>query len=242
MGFRIVTYHVAAFRKKTDKIHGPRAITPIQIRNLYLRLRLPYSLAFALQTQDCSNRVLNQAPASHRPSLPIKCSHTPLAIPLAMDGSPAPSPGQLLLDMYFKINGPGIPGESHYTLPTKTSMSNIVRDGVSFKDVHEIARARFSGHVFASDDEDGWFRALDLIAQARKTITCPYHNDVDPPFIAIFPLEQDLPAGVTRHTFKYEDILPKTKEYMCERAPDFFDGDCQLENLPLPGDLSDDDL
>lgn len=67
---------------------------------------------------------------------------------------------------------------------------------------------------------------------------------MEPPFIAIVPLEQDLPAGVTRHTFKYEDLLLKTKEYICERAPDFFDNDCQLRNipLPLPGELSDEGL
>ncbi|UKZ59746.1 uncharacterized protein TrAtP1_001043 [Trichoderma atroviride] len=199
----------------------------------------------------------------------IACPCTPLAIPLAMDASPAPRPGHLLLKMFFKINGPGIPGETHYTLPTKTSMSNIVRDGLSLEDVHEVndfslskfrdfaaqyvspmphawiavaAVAHGSGHVFASGDEDGWFRALDLIAQARMTITDPYHSDVDPAFIAIVPLEQDLPVGVTRHTFEYEHLLLKTKEYICERAPDFFDGDCQLQNLPLPGDLSDEDL
>lgn len=126
-----------------------------------------------------------------------------------MDASPTPKPGHLLMKMDFKINGPGIPGETHYTLPTKASMSNLVRDELSFKDVHEvsdfslskfrdfaakyisplprawIAKAHYSGHVFASDDEEGWFRALALIAQARMTITCPGHDDVEPPFIAI---------------------------------------------------------
>ncbi|KAM0511638.1 hypothetical protein ACHAPE_009689 [Trichoderma viride] len=183
-----------------------------------------------------------------------------------MDASPAPKPGHLLKKMFFKINGPGIPGQTDYTLPTKTSMSNIVRDELSYEDVYEvtdfslskflnfaaryispmpqawIAEARYSGHVFASDDEEGWFRALGLIAQARMTITDPSHGDMEPPFIAIVPLEQDLPAGVTTHTFKYEDLLLKTKEYICERAPDFFDDCCQLQNMPLPGELSDEDL
>lgn len=186
-----------------------------------------------------------------------------------MDASPTPKPGHLLLKMYFKINSPGIPGETYYTLPTKTSMSNLVRDDLSFKDVHEVndfslskfrdfaaqyvspmprawiavaAVYHFSGHVFASDDEDGWFRVLALIAQARLAITNQWHDDIDPPFIAIVPLEQDLPAGVTKHTFKFEHLLPKTQKYLGERAPDFFDGACQLRNLPLPGELSDDDL
>jgi hypothetical protein len=183
-----------------------------------------------------------------------------------MDASSAPKPEHLLKKMFFKINGPGIPGETDYTLPTKTSMSNIVRDELSYKDVHEvtdfslskflnfaaryispmpqawIAVARYSGHVFASDDEEGWFRALGLIAQARMTITCPWHDDAEPPFIAIVPLEQDLPAGVTTHTFKHEDLLLKTKEYLGERAPDFFDDCCQMGSMPLPGELSDEDL
>ncbi|KAL7975022.1 hypothetical protein HDV63DRAFT_399103 [Trichoderma sp. SZMC 28014] len=178
--------------------------------------------------------------------------------------SPTPKPGHLLKTMYFKINGPGIPGETHYTLPTKTSMANLVHDGLSFDDVHEvndfslskfrdfaaeyispmprawIAEALGSGHVFASDDEEGWFRALALIAQARLTMTGPTHDYIDSPFIAIVPLEQDLPAGVTRHTFKYEDLILKTKEYICERAPDFFA--CQPMDIPFPSDPSDDDL
>lgn len=55
-----------------------------------------------------------------------------------MDASSTPKPGHLLMKMYFKINGPGIPGETHYTLPTKTSMASLVRDELPFKDVHEV--------------------------------------------------------------------------------------------------------
>lgn len=240
-----------------------------EIFTLHLRFTCALARVCLASINSATTRVLNQFDQVAM-GLKVRDNHvypttsSLLTPPVTQLASPTPKPGHLLKTMYFKINGPGIPGETHYTLPTKTSMANLVHDGLSFDDVHEvndfslskfrdfaaeyispmprawIAEALGSGHVFASDDEEGWFRALALIAQARLTMTGPTHDYIDSPFIAIVPLEQDLPAGVTRHTFKYEDLILKTKEYICERAPDFFA--CQPMDIPFPSDPSDDDL
>lgn len=196
----------------------------------------------------------------------VPCSRTPLAIQPAMDASPTPRPGVLLMDMFFKLNGPGIPGETYDTVPTKAYMGAFTPGELPCHDVHEVNQfmlsefrafaARFvspmpqawiavagnSGHgyVFDSDDEDGWFRALALIAQARLATSLSEDDGLDP-FITFVPFQQDQPAGVTKCTLNIEDLSTETKAYIDARVPDDSDYDCMLRmDIPLPE--TDDDL
>ncbi|KAL7924157.1 hypothetical protein ACQKWADRAFT_311486 [Trichoderma austrokoningii] len=160
-----------------------------------------------------------------------------------MDASPALKVVDLLKDQFFKLNGPPIPGETYDIPPTKAFMGTFTRGLLRLEDAW-IAVAGDSGHVFGSDDEDAWFRALTLIAQLRLAIPLSEQSGAEPPFITFVPLEHDQPAGATGCSLDVEHLLPQTQRYISESVP--FDPlyvTCTVRSdMPLGDDFSDSDI